>query len=59
MTRLEDEEMVYTVDEDQKYYLDFISNEHGVRPAIYLTDQIQVLSGTGIDTDPYVVGGKE
>ena len=58
MTSLnEDDDMIYTVQEGSKYYSDVIDGTHGIRPAIYITSQIQVVSGTGTVNDPYVIGG--
>ena len=53
----EDDDMVYSVDQNGKYFSDMIDSEHGIRPAIYITNQIQIVSGTGVLSDPYVIGG--
>ena len=53
----EDDGMVYTVQEGNKYFSDVIENEHGIRPAIYITNQVKIISGSGVLSDPYVIGG--
>ena len=53
----EDDGMVYTVQEGNKYFSDVIDNEHGIRPAIYITNQVKIISGSGVLSDPYVIGG--
>ena len=58
LTSLNEEDgMVYTVQEGNKYYSDVIDSEYGIRPAIYITNQVKIISGSGVLSDPYVIGG--
>lgn len=58
LTSLNEEDgMVYTVQEGNKYFSDIIDSEYGIRPAIYITNQVKIISGSGVLSDPYVIGG--
>ena len=51
-----DEEMIYTITEQGSLYLDEIKTKKQIRPVLNMFPTVAVLSGTGTEQDPYVVG---
>lgn len=51
-----DEEMIYTITEQGSLYLDEIKVKKQIRPVLNMLPTVAVLSGTGTEQDPYVVG---
>ena len=44
------------VDDNKMFFTDLKNNKHLVRPIIKLNSDIVVTSGTGMETDPLIVG---
>lgn len=51
-----EEDTIFTVQEHGKLYADMITEELKVRPAIVLNGALNIVSGSGTEKDPFVLG---
>lgn len=50
-------DLIYIINEENNLYADLVTNNHKIRPAIYLNIKSTIKSGTGTETKPYVLAG--
>lgn len=55
---IEENKIVYVINEDGNFYGDFISSKYGVRPAFYIKGDTLIESGKGTIEEPYELGVK-
>lgn len=49
-----DDSIVYTINENNSFFTDFVTSELNVRPVIYIKNT-NILSGSGSESDPYTL----
>ena len=52
------EELITVIKENGNLYSLDIDEESSIRPVVRITNNFTIKSGSGIESDPYVVGGK-
>lgn len=50
------ENTIYIQDEYSKIFADMISSSHNIRPALYLKNNLGIISGVGLENNPYIIG---
>ncbi len=54
----DDDSMIYVTQENGTLYANSVTSEMNIRPAMYITNNIQIISGSGTQNDPYLIEGK-
>ena len=47
--------IIYIQDEYSKLFADMINTNHNIRPSLYLNNNLEIISGTGLENNPYVI----
>lgn len=55
---IEDDKIIYVINEDGNFYGDFISSKYEIRPAFYLKGDTIISGGKGTIDEPYELGVK-
>lgn len=53
---IEDNKIIYVINEDGNFYGDFISSKYEVRPAFYIKGDTLINGGAGTEEEPYELG---
>ena len=53
---IEDNKIIYVINEDGNFYGDFISSKYEIRPAFYIKGGTLIEDGSGTEEDPYTLG---
>ncbi len=53
---IEDNKIIYVINEDGNFYGDFISSKYEIRPAFYIKKDTIILGGEGTVDEPYELG---
>ena len=53
---IEDNKIIYVINEDGNFYGDFINSKYEVRPAFYIKGDTLINGGAGTEEEPYELG---